>query len=82
MLLCFGSCRRGEGNGGDRSLDYMHVSSFDLGTVELGEEKGQKQTSFKVQDVYLFIQQSLFEPLLLGPFLSCSGFSSVLSMLV
>ena len=58
------------------------VSSFELGTVELGEEKGQKQTGFKVEDVYLFIQQSLFEPLLLGPFLSCSGFSGVLSMLV
>lgn len=52
----------------------MHVSSFELGTVELEEEKGQNQRGFKVHDVYSFIQQSLFELFLLGPFLSCSGF--------
>lgn len=74
MLICFGSCGCGERNGGDGSLEYMHVSSFELGTVELEEEKGQNQRGFKVHDVYSFIQQSLFELFLLGPFLSCSGF--------
>lgn len=74
MLICFGSCGCGEGNGGDRSLEYKNVSSFEIGTVELEEEKGKNQRGFKVPDVYSFIQQSLFEPILLGPFLSCSGF--------
>lgn len=74
MLICFGSCGCGEGNGGDRSLEYKNVSSFEIGTVELEEEKGKNQRGFKVPDIYSFIQQSLFEPVLLGPFLSCSRF--------
>ena len=36
------------------------MSSFEIGTVELEEEKGKNQRGFKVPDVYSFIQQSLF----------------------
>lgn len=40
------------------------MSSFEIGTVELEEEKGKNQRGFKVPDICSFIQQSLFEPAL------------------
>lgn len=43
MLICFGSCGCGEGNGGDRSLEYKNVSSLEIGTVELVKRKEKSE---------------------------------------
>lgn len=53
---------------GDAGSAAMHVSGFELGPLRWKEENEQKQRGLKVPDVYSFLQQTLFKPLICGVF--------------